>query len=164
MRKIVFERPTGAEIGKIVGWLNDPVLMKYSEQRLKKHSEHTQRDYLYDISWLGLASQYRLVYYNDILIGTVTANIDQPNNVADVGILIGSEYIGQGHGYATWNLYSELLAKDGIRKIEGGCMSMNKAMIRVFEKNSMRLEGTRRYHFLTGKDQYDDMVLYGKLT
>lgn len=167
MLKISWDSPSVSEVETIVNWLNDPVLMKYSEQRHKEHTSKSQNEYIGRVSSIGIDSpythQYRIVYCNDILIGTVSADIDHRNSVADVGILIGSRHNGYGHGCATWRLYSELLAKDGIRKIEGGCMSRNAAMLRIFEKNSMRLEGTRRYHFLTGKDQYDDMVLYGKL-
>ena len=109
-------------------------------------------------------NSYCIVRDGTALIGTVSAVIDDYNLVADVGILVSPWHIGKGYGYIIWRAYCSQLAEDGIRKIEGGCMAQNKAMIRIFEKNNMRLEGTRKYHFQTGKDQYDDMVLYGMLT
>ena len=151
--------PNYNEIDKIVSWLNDKDLMKYSEQRYKNHTRETQDSYLMS------PDRYRLIYDTPFtLVGTITAILDNQNMVADIGILIGSEHKGCGYGAEAWRKFSQELATDGIRKIEAGCMAKNKAMIRVFEKNGMILEGTRRYHFQTGKDQYDDMVLYGMLT
>lgn len=155
-------KPTTSEVEKIVSWLNDPVLMQYSEQRHKKHTVDTQFGYIYDL--LQRPAVYKMAYGHNRLIGTVSAYIDSENNVADAGIMIGPDFIGQGYGPEVWRIFCKELTKLGIRKIEGGCMARNKPMIRVFEKNDMRLEGTRRYHFHIGKDEYDDMVLYGKLT
>ncbi len=160
----LMDRPPDVwETNKIIGWLNDPVLMKYSEQRRQVHTPKTQHDYVAIAR--RLPSQYRLAYHDKELIGTATANLDDHNSIADVGILIGSEHGEKGYGREVWRIFCGILAKEySVRKIEGGCMAQNKAMIRVFEKNQMRLEGTRRYHFWTGKNEYDDMVLYGRLT
>lgn len=154
-------RPTPEEIKRLVGWLNDPALMKYSEQRHAEHTVDTQYNYLYD---RGYSPQiYERIYLDNVMIGTITADLDGKNYVADVGILIGAQHIGKGHGYSAWRLFCDGLSKKGVRKIEGGCMAQNKAMIRLFEKSGMRLEGTRRYHFQIGKNKFDDMVLYGRL-
>lgn len=148
------------ELEQTVTWLNDPVLMKYSEQRLKEHTVKTQLDYIHS---MAEPHQYRKITCNAAYIGTISALVDTHNRVADVGILIGSTFIGKGHGCEAWRQFCQELFKLGIRKIEGGCMAKNTAMIRVFEKNHMRLEGTRRYHFMT-KQGADHMLLYGLLT
>lgn len=162
MIDLVLPAPKDEHLSNIVEWLNNSVLMSYSEQRHLKHSIDTQRYYVSNI--LARFGFYYLVYCNNTIVGSVSAHVDHKNGIADAGVLIGSEYTGKGHGCEAWRIFCEQLAKEGIRKIEGGCMAQNKAMLRIFEKNGMRLEGTRRYHFQTGKDQYDDMVLYGKLT
>lgn len=163
MIRLSADKPTEIDVEKIVRWLNDKTLMKYSEQRHIKHTIVSQNRYIESMDKSD--NLYLTAYVNGALIGTVSAEIDNNNAVANVGILIGSEHTGKGHGCAVWRKFcEELAARMEIRKIEAGCMARNTAMIRIFEKNSMRLEGTRRYHFQTGKNQYDDMVLYGMLT
>lgn len=148
------------DVNDTVAWLNDPVLMKYSEQRHNNHTVKSQLEYIHSFSE---PNQYRKITYNGIFIGTISAIIDERNSVADVGILIGEPFVKKGHGCDAWRLFCLELAKQGVRKIEGGCMAKNGAMIRIFEKNHMRLEGTRRYHFKT-PEGYDHMLLYGMLT
>lgn len=156
------EQPTFSEkeLEDTVAWLNNQALMKYSEQRHKKHTIRSQFRYIYSFSE---PHQYRKITFNNIYIGTISARIDIANSVADVGILIGEPFIRRGHGCEAWRLFCLELAKLSIRKIEAGCMAKNTGMIRIFEKNQMRLEGTRRYHFHTHEGA-DHMVLYGMLT
>lgn len=148
------------ELEITVDWLNDSLLMKYSEQRHKTHTIKSQIDYIHS---LVEPHQYRKIVCNGIYIGTISAIIDVQNRVADVGILICRGLGGLGHGTKAWRLFCGELSDLKVRKIEAGCMAKNTAMIRIFEKNSMRLEGTRRYHFQTSEG-YDHMLLYGMLT
>ena len=160
MLKLDDGRVTQGELEETVKWLNDPVFMKYSEQRHKTHSVGSQLEYIH-----GFRSphQYRKITLDGKHIGSITAYIDIPNNVADVGIMIGPPYGHYGHGREAWRMFCQELAKQGVRKIEGGCMAKNTAMLRIFEKNHMRLEGTRRNHFWTA-DGFDHLVMYGTLT
>ncbi len=149
---------TQREIDLVVSWLNNKELMKYSEQRYLTHTQASQLRYIHGFKE---PDQYKKITVEGKCIGSVNAYIDQINSVANVGILIGAPHVGKGYGPIAWGTFCGSLRA---RKIEAGCMAKNKAMIRIFEKNAMRLEGTRNYHFQTGKDQYDDMVLYGMLT
>lgn len=156
MLKLKYASVNPEIIRRIVKWLNDKELMKYSEQRHRTHSYNTQM--LYTLSMNGSEKVYMYIYNGDTVIGTISAYIDQINDVADVGILIG-EGGRKGYGTRAWGLFEKELEKQGVRKIEGGCMASNKPMLRIFEKNGMRLEGTRKYHFKNN----DDLVMYGKL-
>ncbi len=158
MIQISNEPFTQDEIDLIVSWLNNQDLMKYSEQRFLKHTQASQLRYINSIKE---PDQYKKILVEGHCVGSVSAYIDQINSIANVGILIGAPYIGKGYGALAWGSFCGNL---NTRKIEAGCMAKNVAMIRIFEKNSMRLEGTRRYHFRIGKEQYDHMVLYGMLT
>lgn len=151
---------SGNDMENTLSWLNDPVLMQYSEQKHKKHTVQSQVEY---IDSLKHPHQYKKIICNDTYIGTISAIIDTINSIADVGILIGRPFVGMGHGCHAWRLFQLELEKLDIRKIEAGCRAKNTAMIRIFEKTGMRLEGTRKYHFVAGAG-YDDMVLYGMLT
>lgn len=141
----------------MVGWLNDPEVVRYSEQRHKHHTLESQMDYL-----LNGPSEFYQIYYDNKFVGTVSAYIDKPNRVADVGILIGEKKLwGKGIGFLAWKVMCDLLFKAGARKIEAGCMSINEPMKRICEKYGMTEEGIRIDHFLIDGSS-SSMVLYGK--
>lgn len=150
---------TEEEVYKTVRWLNDMQLMRYSGQRLRQHTIETQLEY---INSFKSPSEYIRITCNDVYIGTMTSYVDVVNQVSDVGILIGKEHTGHGHGCEAMRILCNRLGTLGIRKIEGGCMAKNTAMIRIFEKNHFRLEGTRKSHFWD-TDGGCDLVLYGRI-
>src|SRR6266849_2393094 len=61
---------------EMVGWLNDPFTMQYSEQRHVHHTIYTQLDYisLYQDENLLLG-----IYTGKALIGTISVMVDAPN-------------------------------------------------------------------------------------
>lgn len=146
-----------------VDWLNDPEIMKYSEQRHRKHTMETQREYLWTFP---KTSHIWLIEYAPPpvpelrAIGTITAYIDEANKVANMGILLG-ERQGQGHGFAVWGAVMDFLFADGIRKIEAGCMAVNEPMRMLCTKAKMTIEGIIANHFLfDGKPC--DLIHYGR--
>jgi ribosomal-protein-alanine N-acetyltransferase len=146
-----------------VDWLNDKELMKYSEQRHRKHTMETQREYLWTFP---KTSHIWLIEFGPPpvpelrAIGTITAYIDQPNKVANMGILLGEEK-GYGHGLAAWSAVMEFLFADGIRKVEAGCMAVNEPMRLLATKAKMNVEGVIPEHYLfEGKPC--DLINYGK--
>lgn len=148
-----------------VAWLNDPVVVEYSEQRHMKHTEDTQRAYCAamdrDSSHLWLIRTRANGHSLDI--GTMTAYIDKPNQVCDMGILIGekSEW-GKGYGIEAWLRVMQAMFDEGMRKVEAGCMAENLRMIWICQRSLMVFEGERKGHFLlNGKPV--DMVLYGRI-
>lgn len=160
MIKLEEPRFTEDEVGQTVRWLNDPVLMKYSEQR---HHEHTVKSQLKFIHDFKAPDRYRKITCDGHYIGSLTAYVDIHNLVADVGILVGPGHSGLGHGTEAWRLFLQELRGQGVRKAEAGCMSLNGPMLRICEKNHMRLEGCRRHHFDLGEGKFADLVMYGTL-
>jgi ribosomal-protein-alanine N-acetyltransferase len=143
-------------IKTMVGWLNDPEVVRYSEQRHRDHDEESQRLYILEVD------VFREIYTSTSFIGTITAQIDRPNSVADVGILIGDKSAwGKGYGTEAWTAFCNQLFTAGIRKIEAGAMSTNVGMIKIFTKSGMTFEGFRDNHFICG-DEVAHMVLWGK--
>jgi len=133
-------------IKRMVGWLNDPEVVRYSEQRHKKHDLHSQLAYI---------ESFRHGEFNEILlngepIGTITGRVDDNNKIADMGILIGERPVwGCGYGTVAWRLMMKHLFRDfKVRKIEAGCMECNRGMMAVFRKTGMSCEGYRIGHFL----------------
>jgi RimJ/RimL family protein N-acetyltransferase len=157
------EPPDMDEAGLFACWLNDPEVVKYSEQRHKTHTEESQGDY-----WLSAATAapnfVYSIYSPTVPIGSVAVRIDQPNNVANVGIMIGDKtQWGKGYGFEAWEcVCNYLFIEKSIRKIEAGCMSLNAPMIRICTKYGMRHEAIVQDHFLV-KGKPVSMHLYGSL-
>ena len=158
--RLTLKPPSDESIPKVVGWLNDKDIMRYSEQRHKLHTADLQRVYL----WVMAAPphKYMEIHYGNALIGTISAIVDECNSVADVGILIGEKKVwGKGFGTEAWKAFCDHLLESGIRKIEAGCMGINFGMIRVFRKTEMHLEGKRSGHFLIGNELVD-LIQYAR--
>lgn len=146
-------------LGQQVQWLNDPEVVKYSEQRHHIHTLESQRRYynLFTGSNLFLA-----LYIGSDMIGTMTVYTDDYNNVADVGIMIGNrEMWGLGYGFEAWELVCDHLFKTGTRKIEAGYAAPNTAMMTICERYGMEREGIRQRHFLID-GQTANLVHWGK--
>jgi len=147
---------------KLVAWLNDPEVVRYSDQRHRQHTLATSRAYWE--SFAGSANVYWAVIAvgnPETMIGTVTAYVDDNNLVADVGILLGEKRCWRG-GYGTeafGAVVNWLVRHRKIRKVTAGTMAENTAMLGVMRKAGMREEGRReRYYLFEGREV--DMV-YG---
>lgn len=144
----------------MVGWLNDPEITKYSEQRHKKHTIRTQMSYIRktELLW-GI---YRMDTMG--LIGSISAHYDSPNNVANVGIMIGDkENMGKGFGFEAWKtVCDDLMYFGSVRKIEAGCMAINRPMMSICSKYGMMEEGRQQDHFIY-RDFAVDLVHWGKI-
>jgi len=128
-----------------LSWLNDPVVTRFSNQRYLEHTQNSAHLYLdsfHNSSNVFLSIRTK----NDgVMIGTITAYIATPHNTADMGILLGNKnYWGLGLGQQAWNtLGNWLIESVGIRKITGGTVSKNLAMIKIMENFGMFHEATR---------------------
>lgn len=156
-KSLVIKHPPLEEAITISTWLNDPEVVKYSEQRHTEHATEFQETFMY-----MRGDSYFGIYLNEVIIGTINFYQDKYNKIVDVGIMIGDKtQWGKGYGYEAWECVCDDLLSNGIRKIEAGCMFLNKPMLGIFRKYNMIFEGTRREHFLiNGKTT--NMVLYGK--
>ena len=144
-----------------VGWLSDQETMRYSEQRHRTHTIQTQIEYIK--SFLNHPDNVlREIRVNGDMVGTISAYVDRFNLVADVGLLIPRYHWGKGYGYTAWAALCDTLFDNvGLRRIEGGCMAANTAMIEIFRKYGMHEEGRRQNHFIVD-GAYSDLVLYGR--
>lgn len=143
---------------RYVSWLNDPEVVRYSEQRHKHHSMESCR-----ACWRSLANADH--FFGAILIkgeplrhiGNIVAYIDRPNQVADLTILIGEKDAwGRGYGCEAWTAVMRTLMRDqGLRKVTAGTMVENRAMLEVIRKSGMKVEGRKRRHFLLDGKEVD---------
>lgn len=163
--RLTIRRPMTDDIPYFVDWLNDPDVVKYSEQRHKKHTRESQYDY-----WLSPATtepnSVWTIWVTDIAvpIGSLVTRVDTNNNVANVGIMIGDRPAqSRGYGFEAWECFCNyLFIEKKIRKIEAGCMSLNAPMIRICTKYGMRHEAIVQSHFLANGEPVS-LHLYGKI-
>ncbi len=140
-------------------WLSNETVIRYSEQRHRKHTIESQREYLK--SFTG-DNQIWEIQRNTVPLGTITAYLNTPNKTANIGILIGEPRVwGQGYGPEAWTAVCDYLFEEGTRKIEAGCMNSNKAMVGLLRKCGFTYEAVLpSYFLLDGKPE--DMRYYGK--
>jgi len=142
-----------------VSWLNDKDLMRYSEQRHKRHDLYSQQ--IYAGGYDGNRNLW-LLRCNGVDIGTISAYTDNDNSRANLGVLIGKrEYQGQGLAAEAWTAVIDWLFDNGFHKVECGCREDNAMMRRLAVTTGMTLEAEIPGHFKVG-DEFKGLVLYGR--
>lgn len=161
----VILRPFGAAdiTDAYVGWLNDPEVTRFSNQRFRSHSRETCEAYL--ASFAGSPNLFLSVRdaVDDRAIGTMTAYRNLQHGTCDVGIMIGERTRwGGGYGQEAWDLLTAWLLSDGgVRKLTAGCLAPNHGMVRLMERSGMSREAVRvGQEIVDGKPE--DIVLYAR--
>ena len=113
---------------RYLNWLNDPELMRYSEQRHKTHTFESCRAYLQ--SFKKTPNYFWAI--EEVInglghIGNINAYVDRGNLLADIGILIGEKKVqNRGYGLEAWiGVCNFLFQKGTVRKITAGILSVN---------------------------------------
>ncbi len=149
---------------RYVGWLNDPDGTKYSEQRHRRHTLESCRQYMKSFHdtpnyfWAIVAREPPLGH-----IGNLNAYVEPVHSVADVGILIG-EATARGKGLATeaWVAACDyLLRQAGIRKVTAGTVAPNKPMLALMDRVGMCDDGRRVRQCLWNGQEVD--MIHGAL-
>ncbi len=131
---------------RYVSWLNDPEVVRYSDQRFRTHTLESCREY-----WQSFASTshffWAIVARDSQLghIGNINAYVETPHKLADVGIMIGERSAWRGgYGSEAWMAVCDyLIYEAGIRKVSAGTLSVNKAMLGVMRRAGMIEDGRR---------------------
>jgi RimJ/RimL family protein N-acetyltransferase len=125
----------GLDMSHHLRWLNDPKVVKYSEQRHEKHTRTTQ--YQYMSSYTDSPNYIWEIHADGTHIGSITAIRDPYNKTANVGIMIGdTRYWGRGFAVQAYEVVCDFLFSNDTRKIEAGTMGANAGMIRVLGRRS----------------------------
>jgi ribosomal-protein-alanine N-acetyltransferase len=160
-RRVALRAFTEADITPAyLGWLADPEVVRYSNQRFVRHSAESCRRYLEGFA--GSANVFASVRLRDTdqAIGTLTAYRSMHHGSADVGILMGERSVwGQGLGLDAFATLCDWLAlQPGMRKLTAGTLACNQGMVRVAERAGMQLEAVRREQELVDGQPTD--ILY----
>lgn len=146
-----------------LGWLNDPRVVRFSNQRFRRHDRASSLAYLH--SFCGSDNLFILVQDSDTgrPLGTLTAYVARPHGTADIGIMIGEPVAwGQGIGQDAWNTLTGWIAvQPVIRKITAGAVASNLAMVRIMERSGMHLEATRRAQEIV-EGQAQDILYFAR--
>ena len=151
---------------RYVSWLNNPDVVKYSEQRHHKHTLASCRAYLE--SFADRDDEFFAIIADDQglgHIGNISTAVDGPNAVADINIVIGETSAwGQGFGFEAWCLVMDhLFVNRGVRKVAAGTMSVNIPMLRIMEKSGMQADGQREKQLVVDGQEVD-LVFAAKLS
>ena len=129
-------------------WLNDAMVVQFSNQRFIHHDYENASRYL--ASFEGTKNIFMSVRLlsSDQPIGTMTAYLSPHHGTVDVGIMLGDKTCwGRGYGQDAWNTMTDcLLQQQGIRKLTAGTSARNRGMLCLMERSGMELECRRREH------------------
>lgn len=142
---------------RYVGWLNDPEVVRFSEQRHRTHSRESAAAYLR--SFEGTPHYFWAVLTRDaqpVHIGNINAYVDPVNGVADIGVLIGDKTVwGCGYGGEAWIAICRFLLDSGLRKVTGGTLASNLGMMAIMRRAGMSPDGVRRRHAVVDGEPVD---------
>jgi RimJ/RimL family protein N-acetyltransferase len=140
-----------------LGWLNDPEVTRFSNQRFHQHTAESCAAYLE--SFAGSSNSFHLIEQleDQRPIGTATVYRNNRHGTADIGLMLGERCCwGQGYGREAWQAVLEsLLAEEGMRKVTGGTARPNRAMVRIMEQSGMELEAVSARQELVDGDEVD---------
>lgn len=142
--------------------LNNPEIVKYSNQRFRKHSISSQTSFLK--KKLADKSSRIFIFKNDnemIGVGEIS-KIDFKNLNAEISYMIINErFWGKGIGTQIVQKlvligFSEL----NLKKLYAGTNSSNIGSQKVLKKNAFQIEGTQKKHLITDEG-FEDKILFG---
>ena len=143
---------------RYLSWLNNPKIVRFSEQRHKNHTIKSCQKYLDSFKktphffWAIIVKDKSINH-----IGNMLALVDEFNKTADLSILIGeTKAWGKGYGTEAWQAVIKFLFKKSkLRKITAGTLAVNKAMLKVMEKSGMINDGQKKKQFLWEDKEID---------
>jgi ribosomal-protein-alanine N-acetyltransferase len=140
-----------------VHWLNDPEIVKYSEQRHKTHTLSSCRDYYESFEKKTDLFLAIIVTGSGKHIGNITVTIDVHNKVADIAIMIGEKSTwGKGYGKEAFMGIMNYLFQNSIaRKITAGTMSINQPMLAIMDSSGMIADGVKKGQFIIDGKEID---------
>lgn len=130
---------------RYVSWLNDPEVVRLSDQRFHNHTLESCREYY--LSYQHTPNWFWAIEITGSQhhIGNINAFVEDRHSVADIGIVIGEkDYWGKGLATDAYRLAVDFLFCDiQIRKITVGTISANVGMLNVMKKLGMKPDGIR---------------------
>lgn len=147
---------------KYVSWLNDPLVVRYSEQRHRNHTLKTCENYYFlqqntPNYFLAIEVERDKLFSH---VGNIGVAVDLNNHTADMAILLGDRRVwGTGVGGRAWiAVMRTLMYTLGFRVITAGTMSVNEPMLALLKRSGMEIDGSTPERFLW-EGKVVDMVM-----
>ena len=142
--------------------LNDPEIVKYSNQRLSKHSLNSQTSFLKK-KLVDKSSRIFIFKNDDQMIGIgEISKIDFKNLNAEISyMIINKSFWGKGIGtQIVQKLILVGFNELNLNKLFAGTNSSNIGSQKVLKKNSFQIEGTQKKHLITDNG-FEDKIMFG---
>lgn len=150
---------------RYLGWLKDPEVTRFSNQRFKHHT--IESCITYQRSFHNSNNCFMLLVHikEHVPIGTMTIYRAKHHGTADIGLMLGNKaYWRQGLGKEAWKaVLGALLHEQGLRKVTGGTARPNTAMVKIMEESGMTLEAVRQRQELI-EGQAVDLLYYARFS
>lgn len=146
-----------------ISWLCDPNVVRFSNQRFLSHDRESALRYLQ--SFQGTANDFLSIEMleDGWRVGTMTVYRNAHHGTCDIGIMVGDRGVwGSGIGGEAWcATVGQVIREPGVRKVTGGTLRPNLAMVRIFERSGMHLEAVRAGQELLNGEPVD-VLLYAR--
>ena len=152
---------------KYLGWMNDPEVQEYTEQKFAKHSLANIRKFVEEKN----SSKYEFLYGIFIVKKTFKIHLGNiklgPINFthkrAAISYFIGDKELW-GKGYATQAIkeITKIAKKMGLKKLKAGLYEMNIGSKKILEKNNFKLEGKMKSEIIYKGKRYNS-YWFGKI-
>ena len=125
-----------------IGWLNDKIITKYSDQKYSKHTITSQKKFLKMKIKSGNCILFK-IYYKKIFVGVIEiGNIYQNNQNCEIMYFIGNKkYFSKVIATEAIQLALKYVKKIKVKKVYAGVYANNIASIKVLKKNKFKIEG-----------------------
>ena len=164
--KVLLRPFTSEDISEsYIGWLSDPDVVRFSNQRFIRHDFESSLRYLSSFNDTANFFISVRMLSDENQIGTLTAYVSQHHGTVDAGIMIGDKSVwGMGFGQDAWNTFTEwLLSQKEIRKLTAGTSACNYGMIKLMERSGMTLEAVRKAQEII-EGEATDILYYAKFS
>lgn len=148
-------------IPEYLSWLNDREYMRFSNQRFYDHTRASVKGYLSEFDFVRAAFLALELRDTEELAGTATVFASSEHGTADIGILVGRQFGGQGLAREAVESIAESLFTQGFRKVTIGTSAANSAMLGVISSLGFQPDGVKVKHELIEGSETD--VLYFSL-
>lgn len=148
---------------KYISWLNDPEVVKFSEQRHMNHTKSSCIKYIRDKQKNGLNLFLAIeLIDSEEHIGNIGVDIDPYNKMGEPSILIGEKkYWNNKFGFEAWSLIINYLFEiENLRVIVAGTMENNYAMQNIFKKIGMEFNCIKKNKFLYNNEYLGEYSVF----
>lgn len=150
----------GDAAGPYLKFMRDPEVLRFLEARFESW------DYDKLLVYIGhqrnLGNPFFAILFDSELTGTIKLGLNSIHKFAEVGLMLGHPYWGQGIGTEAIKLVSEYaFGPLVLHKLWAGCYSENIGAIKAFTKAGFQIEGALRSQYRLDGGRWTDDVLLG---